>query len=308
MIPKYEQIMLPFLNCLSDGNEHKLGDLVEELANQFQLTDEERRTLLPSGKQALFRNRVGWARTYLNKAALIETVKRAHFRITDRGRKVLKESPEEITAHYLTQFEEFVEFITPKAKNGDDEVEKTIQSSIEFEDQDKTPEEAFEYAFQNIKSKLAKELLSLVKECSSSFFENLVVDLLIQMGYGGSRKDAGEAMGKSGDGGIDGIIKEDKLGLDIIYIQAKKWDNTVPIKEVRDFAGALLSKKARKGIMIATSSFPKSAYEFVSQIEPKIVLIDGYSLTRLMIENNVGLYTSESYEIKRIDSDYFEEN
>lgn len=171
---------------------------------------------------------------------------------------------------------------------------------------DQTPEEVLEYAYQKIKNDLANELIDIIKSCSPAFFEKLVIDLLIAMGYGGSRKDAGEAMGKSGDGGIDGIIKEDKLGLDIIYLQAKRWDNAVPVKEIRDFTGALASKKAKKGIFISTSSFPKSVYEFVSQIEYKIILIDGQRLAELMIENNVGLSVINSYQIKTIDSDYFE--
>lgn len=173
---------------------------------------------------------------------------------------------------------------------------------------DQTPEESLEYAYQKLHSELSKELLDIVKSCTPVFFERLIIDLLITMGYGGSRKEAGQAMGKSGDGGIDGIINEDKLWLDIIYLQAKRWENAVPVKEIRDFTGALASKKAKKGIFITTSSFPKSVYEFVGQVEYKIILIDGERLANLMIEYSVGLSTVTAYHVKTIDSDYFVEN
>ncbi len=173
---------------------------------------------------------------------------------------------------------------------------------------DQTPEELLEMAYQKLHTELSKEVLEIVKSCSPAFFERLVIDLLITMGYGGSRREAGQAMGKSGDGGIDGLIKEDKLGLDVIYLQAKKWENAVPVKEIRDFTGALASKKAKKGIFITTSSFPKSAYDFVSQVEYKIILIDGERLADLMIENSVGLSTINTYHVKTIDFDYFEDN
>lgn len=186
---------------------------------------------------------------------------------------------------------------------------KSIVPQTQFDGEtDQTPEESLEYAYQKLHSELSKELLSIVKTCTPSFFEKLVIDLLITMGYGGSRKEAGKAMGKSGDGGIDGIINEDRLGLDVIYLQAKRWDNAVPVKEIRDFTGALASKKAKKGIFITTSSFPKSVYEFVGQVEYKIILIDGERLTNLMIEHSVGLSTVSTYHVKTIDSDYFEEN
>jgi len=303
MIPTYEEIMLPFLKLLSDGKEHSLNEAHDQLADHFQLTEEETRELLPSGQQPVFRNRIGWARTYLKKAGLLTSPKRAHFVITDRGRALLKENPKEITSNFLKRYDEFVDFQTIKR---DKPVKGADQKGLLDQFSDQTPEEALEYTYQKLKSELSKEVLDTVKDCSPGFFEKLVVDLLIKMGYGGSRKDAGEALGKTGDGGIDGTIKEDKLGLDIIYIQAKRWDNTVPLKEIRDFAGALMSKKAKKGIFITTSSFPKSAYEFVKAIEHKIILIDGQQLAELMFENNVGLTIVEAYEVKKIDLDYFE--
>ncbi len=304
MIPKYEEIMLPLLKYLSDGKEHSLDETVEALAEHFRLSDEELRELLPSGRQPVFRNRVGWARTYMKKAGLLTSPKRAFFKITKKGFELLKEKPPEITAKLLTRYDDFVEFKTLKREKDNGMGEQPSQNHF---DSDQTPEESLEYAYQKLKKDLSKEVLEIVKSCSPVFFERLVIDLLLAMGYGGSRKEAGQAMGKSGDGGIDGIINEDKLGLDIIYLQAKKWKNTVPVKEIRDFTGALASKKAKKGIFITTSDFPKSVYEFVGKVEYKIILIDGERLAELMIENNVGLSTINTYEIKTIDSDYFEE-
>jgi restriction system protein len=304
MIPRYEEIMLPFLRLLSDSKEHSLQEADDNLSAFFKLTESERRELLPSGIQPVFRNRLGWARTYMKKAGLLSSPKRAIFKITDRGLALLKENPSNISAEFLTRYPEFVEFKTIKRIKG---LEEDHENNLCDTADEKTPEEALEYAFQKLRSELAKEVLEVVKNCSSSFFEKLVVDLLIRMGYGGSRKDAGQALGKSGDGGIDGIIKEDKLGLDTIYLQAKKWENSVPVKEIRDFTGALASKKAKKGIFITTSTFPQSVYEFVTQVEYKIVLIDGERLANLMIEHNVGLSTINEYLVKKIDSDYFEE-
>lgn len=302
MIPSYEEIMLPLLKMLSNNREYSLQEADDFLSEYFKLTDDEKRELLPSGQQPVFRNRLGWARTYMKKAGLLTTTKRAHFKITERGLSLLKENPAEITSQLLTRYQEFVDFKSIKRVKDHDNNEIEIAEITEK----KTPEESLEFAYQKLRSELAKEVLEVVKSCSPAFFEKLVIDLLIRMGYGGSRKDAGQAIGKSGDGGIDGIIKEDKLGLDTIYLQAKRWESSVPLKEIRDFTGALASKKARKGIFITTSFFPKSVYEFVTQIEYKIVLIDGEHLANLMIENNVGLTTTNEYQVKRIDSDYFE--
>lgn len=303
MIPKYEEIMLPFLKLLSDGNEHSLSETHDALAKQFQLTDTELRELLPSGRQPIFRNRVGWARTYLKKAKLLISPKRAHFKISERGLDLLKENPDQITSKFLTRYEEFVEFQSIKKKEKGQVPQPQLINGAE-----QTPEESLEMAYQKLHSELSKEVLEIVKSCSPSFFETLVIDLLITMGYGGSRKEAGQAMGKFGDGGIDGLIKEDKLGLDVIYLQAKKWENAVPVKEIRDFTGALASMKAKKGIFITTSTFPKSAYDFVSQVEYKIILIDGEHLADLMIENSVGLSAINTYHVKAIDFDYFEDS
>ncbi len=304
MIPDYQTIMLPLLKLTSDGEVHKFREVIEALAEHFKLTDEEKKELLPSGNQAIFDNRVGWARFYLTKAGLLKSEKRGTHQITEQGIKFLKTNPTALRTKDLDNFKEFKDFTNSIRKKNKSGTKDSQKETIETEE---TPEESLEYAYQKLKFDLSRDLLDTIKSCSPFFFENLVVDLLTKMGYGGSRIDAGKAIGKSGDGGIDGIIKEDKLGLDTIFIQAKRWDNTVPVREIRDFAGALLSKKARKGIFISTSNFPKSAYEFVSSIEHKIILIDGEELTDLMFEFNVGLSTQSNYEVKKIDSDYFDE-
>ena len=305
MIPDYQTIMLPLLKKMSDEKTHKLRELIEILAVHFQLNEDAKKELLPSGTQAIFDNRVGWAKFYLEKANLLKTEKRGSYHITDLGLSFLKSNPRELRTKDLEEFKAFKEF--KQSINVKNEIDDTNLGYIENGDSNRTPEEALEYAYQKLKNDLSRDLLDTIKNCSPSFFEKLVIDLLTKMGYGGSRKDAGKALGKSGDGGIDGIIKEDKLGLDTIFIQAKRWENAVPVREIRDFAGALLSKKARKGIFITTSSFPQSAYEFVNSIEHKIILIDGARLTDLMFEFNVGLSTQSAYEVKKIDSDYFEE-
>jgi len=302
MIPTYEEIMLPLLKHLADGHVHSLKETHDALAVFFKLSDQEIRELLPSGSQPVFRNRVGWARTYMKKAGLIEAPKRAHFVITQRGIDLLKENPEQVDSNLLLRYKEFVEF---REFRRDSQDQRHVE---EISEEEKTPQEALEDAYKKLNAELATEVLDTVKSCSPDFFEGMVVDLLLKMGYGGSKLDAGRAIGKTGDGGVDGIIKEDKLGLDVIYMQAKRWENSVPVKEIRDFYGALASKKARKGVFITTSSFPKSVFDFVNQVEYKIILIDGHQLANLMIEYNVGLTTTNTFHVKAIDSDYFEEN
>ncbi|MGD8466559.1 MAG: restriction endonuclease [Anaerolineae bacterium] len=296
-IPDYQSIMLPLLELAGDGEEHSLRDTIETLADQFDLSDEERRELLPSGRQPTFDNRVGWARTYMKKAGLLESTRRGYFRITKRGVGVLEEHPATIDNAYLKKYPEFVEFQTPKQKD----TEKTKPAP----DDSATPEEEIEAAYQQLRESLAVELIETVKDCSPAFFEQLVIDLLVKMGYGGTRKDAGQAIGRSGDGGIDGIIKEDRLGLDIVYVQAKKWDNTVGRPEIQKFAGALQGQRARKGVFITTSEFSRAARDYVSRIDSKIVLIDGETLAQLMVDFDIGVTKVAEYELKRVDSDYF---
>lgn len=299
-IPDYQSLMLPLLRFTSDQEEHSLTEAVEELAAQFHLTGEERAALLPSGLQEIFDNRVGWARTYMKKAGLLEAPRRGRFKITPRGLEVLSNSPERINVAFLNQYPEFQEFRTrqdPPVKE-----EKTEIAEVS------TPEESIENAYAQIREALGSELVSKVKSCSPLFFERLVVDLLVKMGYGGSRSDAGRAVGKSGDGGIDGIINEDRLGLDVVYIQAKRWEGTVGRPEIQKFVGALQGHRARKGVFITTSAFTKDAEDYASRVDSKIVLIDGAQLAKLMMDFGVGVTPQAVYEIKRIDSDYFTED
>lgn len=300
-IPKYQPIMLPFLQFLADKQERSFRETVDNLADHFQLSEEERREMLPSGTKELFKNRVGWARTYLKQAGLIEPTRRGHFQISNCGSDVLKEAPPAINVKFLEKFEEFREF---KARHRKKKVEKPEKDTEEIET---TPEEALENAYESLRDNLASDILQNIKANPASLFEKIVVELLVKMGYGGSRKDAGKAVGKTKDEGIDGIIKEDRLGLDTIYIQAKRWENTVSRPEIQKFAGALQGQRAKKGIFITTSTFSKEAHDYAGKIDTKIVLIDGEQLAQLMIDNNVGVTPVQNYEIKRIDSDYFTE-
>ena len=299
-IPDYQTIMLQLLNLLGDRREHLFREAVDALADHFDLTEDERRELLASGAQEIFKNRVGWAKMYLKKAGLLDATKRGYFKITDRGMEVLKQNPPAINVKFLDQFAEFREFRKVK-KDKPTLVEASIEAEIE------TPEETLINAYENLRNNLAGELLREIKSNSSGLFERTVVDLLVKMGYGGSRKDAGKAIGKTHDEGIDGIIKEDRLGLDIIYIQAKRWQTTVGRPEIQKFAGALQGQRAKKRIFITTSNFSKDAIDYAGMIETKIVLIDGEQLAQLMIDHNVGVTSVQNYEIKRIDSDYFVE-
>jgi restriction system protein len=300
-IPDYQSIMLPLLKFASDRLEHSLRETIEALADKFGLTDEERSELLPSGQQAVFDNRVGWARTYMKKAGLLETTRRGYYKITERGQEVLRKNPAKIDAAFLRQFPEFVEFQRPKKERADGTEDQEGNET-------QTPEEAIETAYQRVRQGLAVELLQTIKDHSPAFFERLVIDLLVKMGYGGTRKDAGQAIGRSGDGGIDGIIKEDRLGLDIVYIQAKRWEGVIGSPEIHKFAGALQGQRARKGVFITTSAFSQAALDYVSRIDSKIVLIDGDMLAQLMIDYNIGVAPIAAYELKRIDSDYFTED
>jgi len=297
-VPDYESIMLPLLKITGDGQEHTRTEVVDALALQMGLSDDERAELLPSGTEPKFDNRVGWARTYLKKAGLLEYTGRARFRITGRGHEVLATNPLAINRRFLEQFPEFREFQRATREDNRPLVEETEERHL-------TPEETLEASYQSLRGALAQELLERSKQCSPHFFEKLVIDLLIAMGYGGSRKDAGQAIGRSGDGGIDGIIKEDKLGLDVVYVQAKRWDGVVGRPVVQGFAGSLEGQRARKGVLITTSQFSQEAREFVSKIEKKIVLIDGEQLAQFMIDHGVGVTEVASYTVKRMDLDYF---
>jgi restriction system protein len=299
-IPDYQSVMLPLLKFAGDRQEHSLREAVDRLAEEFKLTEGERKELLPSGQQEVFNNRVGWARTYMKKAGLLETTRRGHFQITDVGLQVLSQQPLRVDVKFLEQFDEFKQFRAFRHPRVDGQEVDQLDVQV-------TPEEALESAYRRLRDNLAAELLQQIRSASPSLFEKLVVELLVKMGYGGSRQDAGKAIGRSGDEGIDGIIKEDRLGLDIIYIQAKRWGNPVGRPEVQKFAGALQGQRAKKGIMITTSSFSGDAHDYASRIDSKIVLIDGERLGQLMIEHNLGVSPVANYEVKKIDTDYFNE-
>jgi len=299
-VPSYEEFMLPMLQILEDGGIHTIREVREKLADVFQLSDNDKAELLPSGKIPVYRSRIGWAKTYLKKAGLIDNSKRGIVKITDQGIEVLKLKPNKIDSQLLMKFDDFKKFVhgnkteTPVKKNPE-------QTS---------PEEMLEQSYQVLKNSLASDLLEQIMNMSPDFFEKLVVDLLVAIGYGGSRSDAGKVIGKSGDEGIDGIIKEDKLGLEEIYIQAKRWNErkTVGSNEIRNFIGSLTVKGAKKGVFITTSQFTNSAKNVSKQPNVKVVLIDGAQLVNLMIEHNLGVSTYEEYTIQKIDHDYFTED
>lgn len=294
--------MLPLLKLAANGNELSIRDSIESLAKQFNLSDEERREPLPSGQQARFDNRVHWARSFLKQAHLVENTRRGHYRITQRGRQLLSENPSVVNMKLLERYPEYVEFRERRRDDSKEESAGTLRI-----DDIQTPEELLEQSHKILTEALAAEVLQRIKDCSPTFFERLVVELLVRMGYGGSQQEAGKAVGRSGDEGIDGIINEDRLGLDAIYIQAKKWESPVGRPEIMKFVGALQGKRAHKGVFITTSSFTREAQDYTSNISDKVVLIDGRALALLMIENSVGVAASKSFEVKRIDSDYFSE-
>jgi restriction system protein len=291
--------MRPLLAAHQDGAEHLNRDLVVQLADHFGLTEEERREMLPSGGARLFDNRVGWAKSHITKAGLLTAPRRAISVITERGRKVLDENPERVDLRVLNDFEDHREFRKRRRDEGDE-----LGSDENIPDS-QTPEELLENAYLSVRRQVEADLLTQIMDSPPDFLERVVVDLVVRMGYGGSRKDAGEALGRSGDEGIDGIIKEDPLGLDIIYLQAKRWEGTVGRPEIQKFAGALQGQRARKGIFITTSSFSTDATDYVSRIDTKIILIDGARLSKLMFDHGIGVATTSNYEVKRVDSDYF---
>ncbi|XZM61210.1 restriction endonuclease [Clostridium perfringens] len=300
-IPTYEQIMLPMLELLKDENTYNNKECVEKLSEKLNLTEEEVRELLPSGRKRVFYNRVNWAKTYLKRAGLVEAPRRGEVKITQLGLELLQENPVEIRSRDLLRYSSFNDFIntTNRRENNTENRENLIN--------ERTPFEEIAIAFEELKNSLADEILEKIKSCSFEFFEKSVIELLIKMGYGGSREEAGRATKRTGDEGIDGIINEDRLGLDRIYIQAKRWRDTVVGRpEIQKFSGALDTPGANKGVFITTSKFSREAKEYVENINTKkIILIDGMQLAQYMIDFNVGVSTEIVYEVKRIDSDYF---
>jgi restriction system protein len=306
-VPDFQAFFYPILKYSSDGQEHSLDEIRTFLTQKFSLTDEDKAERVPSGTQTKFDNRIYWTKSYFSKAKLIENTKRSHFKITDRGLKFLQKFESNISINDLKTIEEFKEFNNGNTFISDSttiETKTGVDSLLEI----KTPLEKLEETYQYIQHELAFELLEKIRLNTWQFFEDLVVDLMVKMGYGGSRSKAGESIKRTNDEGIDGIINEDKLGLDVIYLQAKMWKTETSIgrPEIQKFVGALHGQRAKKGVFITTSSFSKGAIEYVKVIEPKVILIDGKTLTNLMIEFNVGTTTVESYQIKKIDLDYFE--
>ncbi len=298
-VPDFQSFLSPVLDIASDGAQHSLKETRERISAAMGLSKPDLSDLLPSGRQTKFNNRVSWAVSYLVQAGVLVRPRRGVFKITERGRELLQQGHEKVDVGILNQYPEFVEFHTPRpggeAGGGDEHPPG------------ETPEEILQQSYQSIRSELVGDLLSGIKANTPRFFENLVVDLMVAIGYGGSREDAGRSIGRTGDEGVDGIIKEDRLGLDAIYLQAKRWEGTVGRPEIQKFVGALHGKRAKKGVFITTGRFSDDAVSYVSNIDPKVILIDGVSLANYMIDFDLGVATAASYHIKRIDSDYFVE-
>lgn len=297
-VPGFQELTLPMLQLASDGAIWSLSDARERLAKIFNLSTEDQEELLPSGKQSRYANRVAWAKVYLERGGLLSSPARGKFAITDRGRDVLRSPPPAVTIDFLSQYPEFQEFRSRSSSQAQEEVQQPIAME--------SPEEALESAHVTLRRNLASEILQRVKSCSPRFFEHLVVELLLKMGYG-KAGGSGERVGKSGDEGIDGIISEDRLGLEMVYLQAKRWEGTVGRPEIQKFVGALHGKRARKGVFITTGSFSADAVNYVQTIDPRVALIDGSQLAEFMIDYGLGVSLSRSIEIKSLDSDFFDE-
>ena len=299
MIPDFQSIMLPILKSFKENEIKSSKELRFNMVSHFNITEEEQKEKIPSGKQFTYSNRIAWAISYLKMAELIFSQKRGSYRITEEGINVLKSPPEKITISFLKQFGNFSKNRNPGR-----------YESIEQDEQitDKTPDELIEIGYKQIKNELSLQLLNQIKDDSPYFFEKLVLDLLLKMGYGGSEIDNGELTQKGSDEGIDGIIKEDRLGLDKIYIQAKKWENNVGRPEIQKFVGALQGKRAKKGIFITTSTFSKDAYDYAQNLDVAVILIDGKKLAEYMIENELGVTLKQNYKIFNVDTDYFNED
>lgn len=310
-IPDYQSLMLPVLEAGAQG-EARIGDVVEALAEKLGLTDEERAELLPSGKQTTFANRVHWAKTYLGKAGLVALTRRAHFKTTDRGLAVLQKPPDRITINFLEDFPGFKDFIggSPKAEaDGVKAIPKAEDQQASADNQLLTPDEEMRRAHKNLEDALAESLIARIQAASPTFFERLIVNLLLAMGYGGTTSDIAKALiGKSGDGGVDGVIDQDPLGLDRIYVQAKRYadGNSVGAGAIRDFFGALDHFKAAKGLFVTTSTFSIPARTTAEMLSKRIVLLDGPQLARLMIRHNVGCRIVETLHLKEEDEEFFE--
>ncbi len=295
-VPDFQSFFKPLLDLAADEKEHSVQEAREVIAKVMALPEADMKEPLPSGIQTKFENRVAWAKSYFIQAKVLESPRRSMFRITQRGMELHKEGHTRIDIRILNRYPEFLEF--HKARSPKEE---------EQEPSKETPEETLQKSYESIRGDLAGQIVQRIANNSPQFFERLVVDLMVAMGYGGSRTDAGKSIGGSGDEGIDGIIKEDRLGLDLVYLQAKRWEGTVGRPDVQKFVGALHGKRAKKGVFITTSKFSDDAKNYVETIDPKVILIDGRMLAELMIDYGLGTTTTATFEVKRIDSDYFAE-
>lgn len=301
-IPDYQTLMLPVLRSAAFG-EVRMAEVIERLAQDSNLSDEEKTELLPSGKQTTFSNRVHWAKTYLVKAGLLESTRRGHVKITERGTSALAQNPIRIDNDFLSQFEEFREFRRRSRERARASASSEVSEEVELQ----TPDEVIRQAHDQIELTLSKELLDRILNSPPAFFEKVVINLLVEMGYGGSVENAGRALGRSGDGGVDGVIDQDPLGLDRVYIQAKRYGrgNPVSAPEIRDFFGSLDTFRANKGLFVTTSSFSQPAQDAAAKMSKRLVLIDGDRLAALMIRHNVGVRIEETLHLKKIDEDFF---
>ena len=304
-IPDYQTLMRPLLEVLGDGSEHPLRDIRERLAAHFSLTSDEREQMLASGVSTVFTDRVGWARYYLQRAGMLQQPRRSVYQLTDSGRALLRDVQGRITTAHLRDRSPDLQQWIDGSRAGNSQQRPETESTL---DQQNTPEETLANAYLNLRRAVESDLLARLRACSPGFFEQVVVRLLVAMGYGGSLQDAGRAIGRTGDEGIDGIINEDRLGLDVVYVQAKRWTATIGRPDIQQFAGALAGKRARKGVFITTSGFSADARAYVGSIEPKIVLIGGEQLAAFMFEHNVGVSPASLYEVKKVDADFFDED
>lgn len=299
-VPGYQEFMLPVLQLAAERESIHKSEYDAAIALRMNLTEQDLTEMLPSGKQTAYQNRIGWAITYMIKAKLLYRPARATIEITDRGRQLLLENPQQINQSLLLRYDEFRDFQKASSTDKDSSDGKKIVDEI-------SPLERLEAAHSELRKALSSDLIESMKQMPPAAFEQLVVDVLVAMGYGGTLSDAGQAIGKSGDGGIDGVIKEDRLGLDFIYVQAKRWENTIQRPQLQGFAGALLGRNAQRGVFITTSDFSKGAIEFAKSLPTNIVLVDGQQLAELMIDYGVGVIDEQTYRVKRVDPEYFGE-
>lgn len=300
-VPGFQDFMLPVLQLASERDSIAKSEYDAIIADRLAISSDDRSEMIPSGKQTTYQNRITWAISYMVKAGLLERPARATIRITQRGRGLLNENPERVDISVLSRFPEFRAF-RERSSGAGTGGDKPPGGSEEV-----SPLERLEAAHEELRRTLASDLIDSMKQMAPASFEQLVVDVLVAMGYGGTISDAGQAIGRSGDGGIDGVIKEDRLGLDFIYVQAKRWENTIQRPQLQGFAGALLGRNAQRGVFITTSDFSKGAIEFAKSLPTNIVLVDGQQLAELMIDYGVGVIDEQTYRVKRVDPEYFGE-